>query len=116
MRKRIEDDLPWLVEAGLDTFHRYAFGSIRQCGSNAELAADYVRWLAGDPTIATQRARTDGGRSRGLPDVSKKAKALEFLLARALRGKQVGARATRCPIWSPPGRHAIDATAAQLMA
>ncbi len=82
MRKRIEGDLPWLIEAGLDTFHRYAFGSIRQCGANAELAADYVRWLAGDEDEGS-------GAAEAFLVVSKKAKALEFLLARALRGKQV---------------------------
>ena len=95
MRKRIEDDLPWLIEAGLDTFHRYAFGSIRQCGSNAELAADYVRWLAGDGG-ASDAASGDAAASKesevaaeAFLAVSKKAKTLEFLLARALRGKSV---------------------------
>jgi hypothetical protein len=81
MQKRMEQDFSWLAAHDMDTFHRYAFGTIRQCGSNAELAADYVRWLCGD------LAR--GGRS--VPDafleVSQSAKALEFMFARALRRK-----------------------------
>jgi hypothetical protein len=117
MRKRIEDDLPWLIEAGMDTFHRYAFGSIRQCGSNAELAADYVLWLAGD-TAESGTAEGDAGTSAAAEaflTVSKKAKALEFLLARALRGKQVSlsdAMSDMETAWE----EAIDATAAQLHA
>lgn len=83
MRKRMERDLPWLVEAGLETFHRYAFGTVRQCGSNAELAGDYVLWLseAPDPQLAPIAA--------AFYDVAKRAKSLEFLMARALRGKRV---------------------------
>jgi hypothetical protein len=83
MRKRMEHDLPWLVEAGLETFHRYAFGSVRQCGSNAELASDYVSWLSAgsDPESETAAAAFE--------QVAKSAKALEFVLARALRGKKV---------------------------
>lgn len=131
MRKRIEADLPWLVEAGIDTFHRYAFGSIRQCGSNAELAADYVRWLAGDtfePSaggVAPGPAadRTDDSSARAFSDaaaaafliVSNKAKSLEFILARALRGKQVSlvdAMSEMESAWDD----AISATTAQLHA
>ena len=108
MRKRIEDDLPWLIEAGMDTFHRYAFGSIRQCGANAELAADYVRWLAGDEDEGSAAAEA-------FLVVSKKAKALEFLLARALRGKQVALSDAMSEMESA-WEEAIDATAAQLHA
>ncbi len=107
MRKRIENDLPWLIDAGLDTFHRYAFGSIRQCGSNAELAADYVRWLAGD---VDECAAADSFLA-----VSKKAKALEFLLARALRGKQVSLSDSMSDMESA-WEHAIDTVATQLHA
>jgi hypothetical protein len=116
MRKRIEHDLPWLIEAGLDAFHRYAFGSIRQCGSNAELAADYVDWLAGDESEGV--GRDDEGRvpaAQSFLTVSKKAKALEFLLARALRGKRVDLSESMSEMESA-WEHAIDATAAQLHA
>ena len=124
MRKRIEADLPWLIEAGLDTFHRYAFGSIRQCGSHAELAADYVRWLAANPVgtsgdgASTDRAAADvishsDVAAEAFLTVAKKAKALEFLLARALRGKNVSlvdAMSDMESAWD----HAMSATTAQL--
>ncbi len=83
MRKRIEHDLAWLRAEGLDTFHRYAFGSIRQCGSNAELAADYVDWLAGVPG---RRPRTAAGSFLRLAEEGMKG--IEFLLARACGVKQ----------------------------
>jgi hypothetical protein len=111
MRKRLESDLPWLIEAGLDTFHRYAFGSIRQCGSNAELAADYVRWLAGD----TGGAPAGAIAAEAFLAVSKKAKTLEFLLARALRGKQVALAESMSEMESA-WEEAIDSTAVLLHA
>ncbi|HUI04232.1 MAG TPA: DUF1839 family protein, partial [Acidimicrobiales bacterium] len=38
-RARLESDLPWLVTQEDASFHSYAFGTCRQCGANAELAA-----------------------------------------------------------------------------
>ncbi len=82
-RKRLDDDLPWLAGQNLDAFHRYAFGTCRQCGVSAELAATFVGWLD----------RHDGG---GLgpvvghfESISTAAKALEFALARVVRGRAV---------------------------
>jgi hypothetical protein len=81
--ERLEADLPWLATHEMEAFHRYAFGTCRQCGANAELAADFSDWL-GDH---------DGG---GLDDVAEcwrqiaaGAKALEFRLARAVAGRSV---------------------------
>lgn len=81
LRKRMEEDLPWLRERDLDTFHRYAFGTVRQCGANAELAASFVEWL-------------DGVRGWRCPDpasqlhtVATAMKSIEFALARAVRGR-----------------------------
>jgi hypothetical protein len=34
--KRLEQDLDWLPRRGLDTFHLYAFATLRQFGSAAE--------------------------------------------------------------------------------
>jgi Domain of unknown function (DUF1839) len=116
MRKRLEDDLPWLVKDGIDTFHRYAFGSIRQCGSNAELAADYVRWLA-DPSDSDGGAAPQNGEvaAEAFLAVSKKAKALEFQLARALRGKQIALADVMAEMESA-WEDAIEATASLLHA
>jgi hypothetical protein len=83
MKKHIESDLEWLASTDLATFHRYAFGCYRQCGANAELAAAFVLWLD----------EHDGG---GLANVAEQlnsiatgCKALEFGLARVLRGRHV---------------------------
>lgn len=100
MRKRLEDDFSWLAEAGLETFHRYAFGSIRQCGANAELAADYVRWL--DPEFAPV--------AEAFVDVAHGAKALEFVLARQLRRGRLDLDDVMSPMESR-WEHAIETLA-----
>src|SRR5439155_20341731 len=84
LRKRIEADLSWLADEGLDTFHDYAFGTCRQCGATAELAASFVDWLA-----AHGERGIDGVAAR-LRDVAQAAKTLQFNLARAARGRAVG--------------------------
>jgi len=81
LRKRIDEDLPWLRQHDLDTFHRYAFGTVRQCGANAELAADFASWLD---------ARPGRGRAEAAPlftGVAAGMKSIEFSLARAARGR-----------------------------
>ncbi len=81
--KRLEEDLPWLAAQDIDTFHRYAFGMVRQCGSNAELAASFVDWLgANDPA-----APALGDVAEQLGRIATGMKSLEFLVARAVRGR-----------------------------
>jgi hypothetical protein len=83
MRKRIEEDLGDLASEGLEYFHRYAFGTIRQCGANAELAASFVGWLAENDGR--------GGREEAAESFLKLAngmKSVEFVLARAARGRR----------------------------
>lgn len=82
MATRIRSDLQWISAEGLDTFHRYAFGSLRQCGSGAELAASYVDRLSD----SVQDARL-GRAAHRLRTVSTTMKALEFQLARVVRGR-----------------------------
>jgi hypothetical protein len=82
-RKRLDADLTWLADQGLDVFHEYAFGTCRQCGATAELAASFVDWLgehgeAGLGPVAEQ-----------LRSVATSAKSLQFGLARAVRGRDV---------------------------
>lgn len=75
--------VPALAAGGDDVFHPLAFGTCRQCGASAELAADFVDWLD---------ARTGGGlgpAAAELRTVSATAKALQFSLARAARGRSV---------------------------
>jgi hypothetical protein len=85
LRKRLEEDLPWLRSQDLDVFHRYAFGTVRQCGANAELGADYAEWLGrhdGALPAVPAAAEHFGSLATGM-------KSLEFLLARASRGRVV---------------------------
>ena len=80
-RERVEADMPFLAEEGLDSFHRYAFGTCRQCGASAELAADFVEWLGpDDPALAKAAA--------AYRSVSEAAKVLQFSLARRARGRR----------------------------
>lgn len=76
---RMED----LRTAGSDYFHQYAFVTCRQAGATAELAADFVDWLAahGDrpPEDIAPLFRS----------VAQAAKSLQFSLARAARGRRV---------------------------
>ena len=44
--KRLEQDVDWLRAEGLDTFHLYAFVTLRQFGSSAELTGSLCEWLA----------------------------------------------------------------------
>lgn len=83
MGQRMVADLDWLRSAGLDAFHRYAFATCRQCGATAELAADFCRWLAerGHPGMLAAVAPFCA--------VAEGAKALQFTLARAARGRSV---------------------------
>lgn len=86
LAKRMTEDLPAIAAGGMDAFHRYAFGSCRHLGANGELAATFVEWLA----------RHEGPDHQDLSEavswyrtVSTGAKAAEFTLARAARGRAV---------------------------
>jgi hypothetical protein len=83
MKKQIQSDISWLAGSDLATFHRYAFGTCRQCGANAELAAAFVGWLDA----------ADGGglgeAIEGLLAIATGCKALEFALARVVRGRNL---------------------------
>lgn len=46
--QRFQRDLPQLQERGLAYYHAWAFATVRQLGSAAELAALYLRWLDAD--------------------------------------------------------------------
>jgi hypothetical protein len=77
-RIRFEQDLPWLMEEPIETFHQYSFATLRQYGACFELVETYLGWL------------TDGGET-GLEEatesfaaISSTAKAFQFQLARAM--------------------------------
>ena len=76
----------------------FAFGTLRQCGASAAVAAAYLEWLG-------QRKAVDlSSAVRGFTEVADGAKAAQFLLARAARGRTIdlgpplGAMAASCPL------------------
>ncbi len=82
-RAGLDEYLPTLAGGGAHEFHLYAFGTCRQCGAAAEFAATFVDWL-GD--------RDGGGLgpvAAAMRRIAEQVKALEFLLARLLRGRTV---------------------------
>jgi Domain of unknown function (DUF1839) len=97
MATRAATDLEWLRAAGLDTFHRWAFGTVRQCGANAELAASFARRLG---ALGVAGATEAAG---SLDTVAVGMKAAEMALARGVRGRDVDVDAVFAPLslrWS----------------
>lgn len=97
MAARAAADLPWLRAAGLDTFHRWAFGTVRQCGANAELAAAFARRL---DALGVAGA---GESADSLDEVAVGMKAAEMALARGVRGRKLDVQAVFAPLslrWS----------------
>lgn len=110
MAKRMGEDLPAIASAGIDDFHRYAFGSCRHLGANGELAAAFVGWLAvRDPGADPERlARA----AAGYRAVSSGAKTAEFRLARAAAGRTVDLEAAMGPLeaaWEDAGAALAEA-------
>ena len=80
MATRMRDDLPWLAASDAETFHGYAFGTCRQFGASAELAASLASWL--DPHVGGLGPAADA-----LHVAAGAAKTLQFVLARLARGR-----------------------------
>jgi hypothetical protein len=98
---RLAHDMPWLTQQDLETFHLYSFGTCRQCGATAELAASFVEWLNRHDQPGTESAVAS------FSDLAAGAKALQFALARVVRGRQVDLAA----ILGPMEQHWADAMA-----
>ena len=79
----IRDAVTWLPERGLETFHQWAFATLRQCGASAELAADLATLLGSGSAPAAAAA------AEPFLQVAQGAKAVQFKLARAARGRKV---------------------------
>lgn len=80
---RVKSDLPWIKKSGPESFHLWSFGTLRQCGFTAELAADLVGYLG------TRGIATVGNAEADFLEVSAGAKSVQFKLARAARGRDV---------------------------
>jgi hypothetical protein len=89
-KRRLEQDLDWLRSQDTETFHLYAFGTCRQCGASAELAASFADWLQLNDSLTTGSGNGDlQVVADSFRTVASSAKALQFSLARASRGRKV---------------------------
>ncbi|MDQ2721989.1 MAG: DUF1839 family protein [Actinomycetota bacterium] len=75
--------LPSISTGGLEPFHRWSFGVLRQCGASAELGADLSRYLDGRGVVGA------GAAAESFQTVAQGAKSVQFRLARAARGRIV---------------------------
>ena len=81
-KARLENDLSWLAQGTMETFHQYSFATLRQFGAAFELAATYLHWLQQHNVkdlaqpIAAYQALSIG------------AKAMQFQLARTMTRKK----------------------------
>lgn len=82
-KKRLESDLPWLAQAGEAAFHPYSFGTCRQLGANAAMAASFVEWLGPQLGGGLEEAAAH------FQALAESAKGLQFALARVVRGRTV---------------------------
>jgi Domain of unknown function (DUF1839) len=70
---RLAEELPTLLQRGLDDYHAYAFATVRMAGSAFEVAADHARWLLG---------REGESAAGAMSEIVDGCKALSFRLAR----------------------------------
>lgn len=89
LAERMTTDLDWVREQPAEAFHAWAFGTVRQCGACAETAASFLVWLA-------DHDGPHGAREAAEPwtSLAEQAKALQFALARAARGRPIDLRPT----------------------
>ncbi len=78
MAERVASDTQWLRNSPSEVFHRYAFGTLRQCGAWAELLADFLGWLR--PVDFAPAATS-------LRELASTAKTCQFKLARVANGR-----------------------------
>jgi hypothetical protein len=78
--ERFKHDLPLLVREGMEAYHAWVFGTIRQLGAATELSALYLRWLEPEPA---QAAAADA-----LLSISSACKSLVLKIARAVHSKR----------------------------
>ncbi len=74
--ERLLSDLPVLLAGDQAGYHAYAFATVRQSGSAFELAANFIEWLSGPDSFASNRAYG------AFESQAQGAKALLFQLAR----------------------------------
>ena len=84
--RRVVEDSEWIRTAGMEAFHLWSFGLLRQCGASAELAGDVSEFLDASGFSGTAQA------AAGFRSVAAGAKSVQFQMARAARGRVVDPR------------------------
>lgn len=77
-RAQFTEDLAWLATEPSESFHRYAFATLRQCGACYELSASYMRWLSSHGEEGLETA------AEAFETLGNQSKALQFKAARAV--------------------------------
>ena len=81
-RERFEQDVKWLAEQPMQTFHGYSFATLRQYGACFELSSSFLDWLE-------QQGEKDLGEiAKGYRKISEIAKVFQFKLARTIAKKK----------------------------
>jgi hypothetical protein len=79
---RFAQDLPAIAQQGMEHYHAWVFGTLRQLGAASELSALYLRWLDPSTAAAFEPAAT------AFLDISSISKSLLLKIARAVNGKR----------------------------
>jgi hypothetical protein len=81
-RARFELDLPAIAQQGMDHYHAWVFGTLRQLGAASELSSLYLRWIDAAPDAQFEQA------AAAFADISAIAKSLLLKIARAVNAKR----------------------------
>lgn len=81
--QQVRRDVEWVRQAGPEQFHLWSFGTLRQAGATAELAADVATYLDGRGCTGA------GAATEHFLAVATGAKSVQFRMARAARGREV---------------------------
>jgi hypothetical protein len=85
---RFNADLPWLISEGLPLYHAWAFGTLRQLGTAAELSAQYLNWLEPGRGPALEPGPGLAQAEAAFTEISALCKALILKVARAVNSKR----------------------------
>ena len=96
--QQLEQELPALLDGGLERYHAYAFATVRMAGSAFEILADHARWLIGRPGAAGRgRHARDRRWMQGAVVPARQAPPVRLRAADRRAGRRVGrAPSTAC--------------------
>lgn len=104
---RFQRELPELQARGLEHYHAWAFATLRQLGSAAELMSLYLRWLANDGTSMTGDAGEFAPAVAAYETISGGAKAFILKAARAVNKGRTLEADTIFDAWAHAWEHAV---------